>query len=171
MPKSQKVEPAVEAIRRSLVTLRRLFQRQELPQLWEAAVGHRSHLDYAEVRLLDAVEVAQQRAGNATVGEVAVQLGVDPSRASRQVTKAITKGLLRRAAAQGDGRQVVLFITARGAAVLTKGHALTRSRIALAVDAWPAAERAKLAALLGRFVERLLPVTSARAGRPGGEPR
>jgi DNA-binding MarR family transcriptional regulator len=150
-----------------LVALRRLFQRKELVQLWEAAFGEHSQVDYADLRLLDAVQVAQSTA-RATVGEVSRQLGVDPSRASRQVARAITRGLLRRHAAQGDAREVVLQVTPRGAALQAKGSHLTRSRIALAIDAWPELDQRRLAALLGRFVERLLPeaqrsVTSLRS--------
>ncbi len=150
----------VESIRRSLVALRRLFQRKELVQLWEAAFGEHSQVAYADLRLLDAVQVAQSTA-RATVGEVSRLLGVDPSRASRQVAQAVTRGLLRRLAAQGDARQVVLQITSRGAALQAKGSRLTRSRIDLAIASWPELDQQRLATLLGRFVETL--VTSPRA--------
>ena len=147
----------VESIRSSLVALRRLFQRRELVQLWASAFGERSQMDYTDLRLLDAIRVAQaQSPGGATVGEVSRLLGVDPSRASRQVAKAVARGLLKRQAAQGDGRKVLLQITRRGAAVQEKGSTLTRSRIALALDGWTDTEQARLATLLARFVERLL---------------
>src|SRR4051794_33949245 len=100
----------LESIRVSLVALRRLFQRKELVELWEDAFGRRSRMDYGELRLLDAVRVSR----SASVGEVARLLGVDPSRASRQVARAVQKGLLRRRAEQGDGRKVALQITASG---------------------------------------------------------
>ena len=153
-------EPAsVESIRQSLIALRRLFQRRELVQLWASAFGEHSQLDYTDLRLLDAVRVAQSSdsAEGATVGALSRLLGVDPSRASRQVAQAVTKGLLRRQAAQGDARKVVLQITPRGAALQNKGSTLTRSRIALAIDGWTRTEQAQLAKLLSRFVERMLP--------------
>ncbi len=159
-------EPAsVESIRHSLIALRRLFQRRELVQLWESAFGERSQLDYTDLRLLDAVRVAQasDSAQGATVGELARLLGVDPSRASRQVAQAVAKGLLRRQAAQGDARKVVLQITPRGASLQNKGSALTRSRIALAIDGWKPTEQAQLAKLLSRFVERMLPAAQEPA--------
>jgi DNA-binding MarR family transcriptional regulator len=143
--------PDVETIRVSLVELRRLFQRKELTELWAAAAGHRSRLDYADLLLLDAIRVAQDRASGATVGAIARLLGVDPSRASRQVARAVRTGLLRRRAAQGDGRVVVLEVTPAGAALQARGSQLTRTRIELALAGWSAADRAQLARLFARF--------------------
>ncbi|HEY1816940.1 MAG TPA: MarR family transcriptional regulator [Kofleriaceae bacterium] len=137
-----------EAIRRSLVDLRRLFQRRELPALWGA-----NALDYAEVRLLDAVHVAEP----ATVGDVARRLGIDPSRASRQVARAVKRGLLRRVAEQADARKVVLEVTSRGRAIQTRGSDLTRARIERAIARWTAAERAEFVDLFARFVAELVP--------------
>ncbi|HEY5923224.1 MAG TPA: MarR family winged helix-turn-helix transcriptional regulator [Kofleriaceae bacterium] len=140
-------DKAVESIRRSLVTLRRLFQRKELAELWAATFGEDTRLDYTELRLLDAVGIAAP----ATVGQIAQRLGIDPSRASRQVTGAIKRGLLRRRAEPGDARKVVVEITATGAALQRRGSELTRARITLALDRWSAADRAEFAALFDRF--------------------
>lgn len=139
----------VESIRRSLVTLRRLFQRKELAELWAAAFGEHTRLDYTELRLLDAVSISEP----ATVGQIAQRLGIDPSRASRQVTRAVKGGLLRRRAEPGDARKVVVEITAAGAALQRRGSELTRARIALALRAWKPADRAAFATLFGRFTE------------------
>jgi DNA-binding MarR family transcriptional regulator len=138
---------SVEEIRRALVTLRRLFQRKELAELWAAAFGEETHLDYTELRLLDAVGIAEPT----TVGEIAQRLGIDPSRASRQVARAVASGFLRRRAEQGDGRKVVLEVTRRGAALQRRGSELTRARIALAIDGWNAADRRLFAELFARF--------------------
>lgn len=150
MPKahiSRNQAESVEAIRRSLVTLRRLFQRKELAELWAAAFGEETQLDYTELRLLDAVGIAQPT----TVGEIAQRLGIDPSRASRQVARAVTSGLLERRAEQGDGRKVVLEVTRRGAALQRRGSDLTRARIALALADWNATDRQRFADLFARF--------------------
>jgi DNA-binding MarR family transcriptional regulator len=167
MPKAHKTPAAagtVEAIRLSLVELRRMFQRKELAELWEAAFGRSSHLDYTELRLLDAIAESSGEDGaggksGATVGDVSRRLGVDPSRASRQVARAVSKGLLARRVAQGDGRKVVLAITPRGAAIQQKGSALTRARIALALADWSAADRDRFALAFERFVQGMLPAT------------
>lgn len=138
----------IEQIRVSLVGLRRLFQRKELAALWAAESGHaRGAPDYTELRLLDAVGLAQP----ATVGDIAIRLGIDPSRASRQVKAAIARGTLRRASDARDGRKVVLEVTRAGAALRERGSELTRDRIALAIADWSAADRAQFAALFDRF--------------------
>src|SRR3954463_14600961 len=99
----------IERVREALVSLRRLFQRKELVAQWSAAFGRAAQMDYGDLRLLDAVRSSTTGAG-ATVGDVAVQLGIDPSRASRMTARAVKRGLLARHAAQGDGRKVVLRV-------------------------------------------------------------
>lgn len=149
MPKAHKKPAEVEEIRQGLVTLRRLFQRKELTELWASAFGENTQLDYTELRLLDAVAMEQPT----TVGDVAVRLGIDPSRASRQVARAVAGGTLERRAEQRDGRKVVLAVTRKGAALQARGSDLTRARIALAVEDWSEADREKFARLLVRFAD------------------
>jgi DNA-binding MarR family transcriptional regulator len=145
--------PPDEAIRVSLVELRRLFQRKDMVEAWEATFGRRTRLDYAELRLLDAVRVAEAAA---TVGEVARLLGVDQSRVSRQVAKAVENGLLERRAAPTDSRKVLLAITPAGAKLQQKGSDLTRARIELALARWSRTERRQFATLLARFVDGMI---------------
>jgi DNA-binding MarR family transcriptional regulator len=145
-------KPRAEAIRRSLVDLRRLFQRRELPALWGAGANA---LDYGEVRLLDAVRVDEP----ATVGDVARRRGIDPSRASRQVARAVKRGLLRRAVEQADARKVVLEVTSRGRTIQTRGSDLTRARIERAIARWTPTERDAFADLFARFVAELVPAS------------
>ncbi|MBX3155556.1 MAG: winged helix-turn-helix transcriptional regulator [Deltaproteobacteria bacterium] len=151
---SAEADPQLETIRRALVDLRRLFQRHDVAEVWAAAFGKATSLDYAQLRLLDAVRMSDPT-GGATVGDVARRLGIDPSRASRQVARAVANKLLVRGAAQGDGRKVVLRVTAAGARVQQQGTDLTLARIALALDAWPAADRARFATLFGKFAAAL----------------
>jgi DNA-binding MarR family transcriptional regulator len=148
--------PEVELIRVSLVELRRLFQRRELAELWSAETGDSADLDYTELRLLDAIRVAESRSGSATVGDASRLLGVDPSRASRQVARAVAKGLLRRRAEQGDARKVLLEVTPRGASLQARGSELTRARIGVALDEWSDVDRAKFASLFARFVSGIV---------------
>jgi DNA-binding MarR family transcriptional regulator len=141
-----------------MVGLRRLFQRRELAQLWASAFGGRTALDYTMLRLLDAARVSEERApgAGATVGEIGSLMGVDPSRASRLVARAVADGFLQRRASQGDGRKVVLEVTPRGAQLQARGSEVTRSRIALALQGWRTADRQRLAELLERFVQHML---------------
>ena len=152
------LEGQVESIRRSMVGLRRLFQRKELAEVWASRFGPHTPLDYTMLRLLDAVQVSRSRegGGETTVGEIARLLGVDASRASRLVASAVSQGLLERRASQADGRSIELRITPRGARLQAQGSEVTRARIALALEGWTDRERAELAELLGRFVQHML---------------
>jgi DNA-binding MarR family transcriptional regulator len=153
MPKARKSpELEIEEIRQGLVALRRLFQRKELTELWASAFGEHTQLDYTELRLLDAVALAHPT----TVGDVAERLGIDPSRASRQVARGVASGVVERRAEQGDGRKVVLVVTRKGEAIRRRGSDLTRNRIALAVETWSAADREKFARLLVRFADSII---------------
>jgi|SRR5450631_3507320 DNA-binding MarR family transcriptional regulator len=154
----QNFDAAVESIRHSVVSLRRLFQRKELAELWASAFGKHSALDYTLLRLLDAVRVSQAQDGReeTTVGEIARLLGVDPSRASRLVASAVADGLLERRAARNDGRKSVLKISASGARLQARGSEVTRARIALALEDWTEHDRLQLAELLRRFVQHML---------------
>jgi DNA-binding MarR family transcriptional regulator len=141
----------VEPIRTALVDLRRVFQRKELTALWGA-----EGLDYGDLRLLDAVGVAIARHGGATVGDVAVRLGIDPSRASRQVARAVARGLVVRRATQRDARKVVLEVTPRGIRLQAKGSALTRARIAHAIATWSVSDRRRFARLFTAFATAMV---------------
>lgn len=148
----------IEPIRNALVELRRLLQRRDLCAIWGDDLGRSARMDYAELRLLDAVRVARSLTPDGvTVGALAAMLGIDPSRASRQVARAVRKGLVRRTAAQADGRKVVLQITPSGAKLQADGSDLTRARVALAVAGWSGREREEFARLFGRFAEGMAP--------------
>jgi DNA-binding MarR family transcriptional regulator len=148
----------VELVRVALVELRRLFQRSELAKEWASAFGRAQKLDYTELRLLDAVRSATTAAPGddvATVGEIAERLGIDPSRASRLVARSVRRGTLSRHASPGDGRRVVLRVTAAGVQLQDRGSELTRARVALALAGWPTAERAAFARLFSRFAHAI----------------
>jgi DNA-binding MarR family transcriptional regulator len=157
----------VDQIRIALVELRRLFQRSELAREWAAAFGTASKLDYTELRLLDAVRSSTPGGSDtATVGEIAERLGIDPSRASRLVARSVARGTLSRHASSGDGRRVVLRVTAAGAELQDRGSDLTRARIALAIGGWPARDRAAFAELFARFADSIgAPPVRARRSR------
>lgn len=160
----------VELVRVGLVELRRLFQRSELAKEWAAAFGRAQKLDYTELRLLDAVRSTTRASAEdgATVGEIAERLGIDPSRASRLVARSVKRGTLSRHAAPGDGRRVVLHVTAAGVQLQDRGSELTRARVELALAGWPAGERAQFARLFSRFARAIAEAPHKPARRRRG---
>lgn len=120
--------------------------------------------------------------GTATVGEVALAIGVAPSTASRTADRLVRAGLVERCAGEEDRRRVSLSLTAAGrttlsevsrvrtaalaasvvlmdeddrAALLRGTQAFAAAHAAAAQDAVPAAEGRARASVVGRLRQRL----------------
>ncbi len=90
-----------------------------------------------------------------TVGTIAEQLRIDPSRGSRIVADLVKQGLLERAASQEDGRRSLVRVTKAGRKVLDEIEAIKRETIEEATTGWSPEEVATFAALYARFTEGL----------------
>lgn len=96
------------------------------------------------------------RSGPIPVSEVARQLGVDQSTASRQIRPLEQGGLVERTGDDKDRRVAWLAITADGRAVLERVHGMRRRDVGIVLADWSAEERAHLADLLTRFQTAML---------------
>lgn len=94
------------------------------------------------------VEACARRRAPSTVGDVARFAGVEHSTASRLVERAVRAGYVERAA---DGRRAALLLTARGEELRERAVAFRTEWLAGVLAAWPDADRARFAQLLGRF--------------------
>lgn len=106
-----------------MVRIRRSMTRRTLARLATRETGEA--IDPGLTDVLDAVAEGPDNQGQAgsegsdqsdpevSVGLVAARLGIDPSRASRQVAAAIKSGYLRRVASQADGRRIHLELLMR----------------------------------------------------------
>jgi DNA-binding MarR family transcriptional regulator len=63
-----------------------------------------------------------EKQGGATVNDVADELGIDQSGASRFITQAVDRGYLRKIASPRDARQRLLVVTDEGAALIAAAH-------------------------------------------------
>jgi DNA-binding MarR family transcriptional regulator len=90
-----------------------------------------------------------------TVGAIAEQMRIDPSRGSRIVADLVRQGLLERAASQEDGRRSLVRITDAGRGVLAEIEAIKRETIADATAGWTAEEIDSFARLYARFTAGL----------------
>ena len=144
----------VAAIERAFVRIRRSQTRRTLGRAAEEALGH--EIDLTAVAVVDAVEEGPSPGAVAvTVGDIAVRLGIDPSRASRVAAAAVAHGLAERRAAPGDGRQVGLVLTEAGRRVAAEVRRFRRKSLGAVVRDWTAADRRTFARLLARFVDGL----------------
>jgi DNA-binding MarR family transcriptional regulator len=108
---------ATEALMQFDATMFKMMRRMvkgELPAQLMAELG--IGLEMAQFQTLTAVMrihsgMGRDAPAEATIGLVADELKVDPSRASRVVADLIAKGYLRRDVSQSDGRKAVLHTT------------------------------------------------------------
>lgn len=94
-------------------------------------------------RLVMAVEaVASVKAnGSATINDIAAELGIDQSGASRLMSQAMAAGLVQRARAEGDGRARECGLTPAGEELLNHARAWQEDVFARLTAGWTADER------------------------------
>ena len=146
----------------------RMVAKGELPTALLRRTGHAleaSHLQglTAIVRIRHGVG---RPATEPTVGLVAEEMAVDPSRASRIVSALVAKGFVRREVAQEDARRAVLSLTDVGASVLED---LRRERWALILrvfEDWDADAIETFARAVGTYASALHEATEAMRRGP-----
>ncbi|MDT0322894.1 MarR family winged helix-turn-helix transcriptional regulator [Streptomyces millisiae] len=105
-----------------------------------------------DILVLEAVDAAARR-GEVSVTDVAHQLGLDRSGASRMVGAAVDHGHLTRTPSAHDARRATLALTPAGADVLTAAHAFQEEVFARLTATWEPAEAAALARALRRLAD------------------
>ena len=139
------LESSVAQVENALIPLVRFLSS---PRTWrQLAAATDVHLDRARYLVLRAVAESEP----VRVTALADQVGVDPSTISRHVTILEQAGLVGRTADPDDGRAQSLSLTAAGRSVMEKVRAARRDLITDVLSDWDDADRAQLAALLGRL--------------------
>lgn len=108
-----------------------------------APVGH--------VLVLEAIDAASPDGGPAAIGDVAIELGLDRSNASRMLASAVAAGLVAKAVDPADARRTELAITPDGRALLAAARAWQQETFARLVAGWPEADAVRLAGYLRRL--------------------
>lgn len=148
-PAAEEPDPALVAIERAMIKIRR---RQTQRVLGQIAAKNEPHIDLNQIAAVDAVaEGPDETQEGVTVGVVAERLGIDPSRASRVVAATIQHGYLRRIASQHDGRRSCLELTDQGSAALEQTHRARHALYERLLADWTVTDRRDLARLLTRF--------------------
>jgi DNA-binding MarR family transcriptional regulator len=129
-----------------------LFRWGNLPKVSERFMARAGvRLDRAAYGVLRRLDTAD----GMRLSELAEELGVDVSTASRQVYRLIQDGLIRRRAHPLDRRSALLEITPRGRRSVARVHRARREIIAELFAEWPLEDRATLARLLERLARDL----------------
>lgn len=88
-----------------------------------------------------------------TIGMLAEDMSIDPSRASRIASDLIARGLVAREAAQDDGRKSVLVLTGEGRALFQTIREHRWKRMLGAFEGWEEADIEAFSHLFGRYIE------------------
>ncbi len=96
--------------------------------------------------------------GEARVADIAAELHVDPSVASRQIGCLEQDGYVTRRPDPADGRASLVRLTDDGARVLDEVRSVRRSTISRALAEWPAAELDRLGEDLRHMGRRITEV-------------
>lgn len=105
-----------------------------------------------------------------TIGLMAEEMNIDPSRASRIAADLIRRGFLRREAVQDDGRKSVLRLTGQADAALEAFRELRWQRFPRVFAGWTEDEITGFAALFRRYLDGMAaayraPVTDGGSGQ------
>jgi DNA-binding MarR family transcriptional regulator len=175
MRTDQAVRPDLAGGGPALFRLVRFWSRRWAADAARDGAGDPAHVGH--VLVLEAIDAALAT-GTGAIGEVARQLGLDRSNASRMLAEAVAAGLVTKTVAPGDARRTELGITAAGRELLAAARAWQDRAFAGLVAGWPAADARRLAGYLQRLAaqspefapspESLSPL--ARTPDPGGQP-
>ena len=97
--------------------------------------------------------IGRARPEAATVGLLAEELAIDPSRASRVASELIAGGFLRREADQHDGRKTILRLTEKASETMSAFRELKWSRLLEVFGDWEGEEVEVFSRLFARYVE------------------
>lgn len=146
---------ALLALDSAIFLWHRMAVKGEVPGKLIAELG--LGLDPAQFFALTAVTRIEGGIGRAgpeavTVGLLAEEMAIDPSRASRIASDLIAGGFLRREADQSDGRRAILRLTDRAIAAMEAFRDLKWSKFRTIFGDWTDADIVTFAGLFDRYV-------------------
>lgn len=133
----------------------RASSKGEVPTRLLAELG--SNVEVGQFYAMTAIVRIQEGIGRdiaepATIGLLAEEMNIDPSRASRVASDLIAKGLVRREAAQDDGRKSILVLTDAAVALFRSYKELKWAKVIEVYKDWSANDIAAFSRLLGQYV-------------------
>lgn len=143
---------ALAAIGQAMTRMRLLIGRRFIGRM--ALKRMETGLELSDIDAIGVIKrIGHQQ--EVTVGTIADQLRIDPSRGSRIVADLVKQGLLERAASQEDGRRSLVKVTEAGRQVLDGIEAIKRETIAEATRGWSPEDVEIFGRLYMRFTEGL----------------
>ena len=127
----------------------RFWSRRWASGVQPAAGGEAAHV--AQVLVLEAIDAAGGDDGTAQIAEVAAELGLDRSNASRMVAAAVRAGLVTKTVSGQDARRTEVSLTAAGQEMLTAAHDWQAETFAQLTAGWPSADVRRFSSYLARL--------------------
>lgn len=148
LPSSE--EDDITRIARSMTRMRLQIGRRFIGRLAVRRMGAGLELSHVDVigivrRLGQVQEV--------TVGAIAEEMRIDPSRGSRVVADLVRRGVLQRQASQEDARRTIVTLTPEGLALLAQMDEVKMEAVTSILADWPEQDLADFARLYERFVD------------------
>lgn len=97
--------------------------------------------------------IARERPQPPTIGLMAEEMAIDPSRASRIASELIQRGYLRREAVQEDGRKSVLALTEKAVAAFAAYRERKWDRMIEVFAGWSEEDLIRFSTLFGRYCD------------------
>jgi DNA-binding MarR family transcriptional regulator len=104
------------------------------------------------LRVLRSIEERQRQGRDASIRDVAADLEIEQSTASRAVNVLVGQGLVTRATDADDQRRTVLALSDAGKSVVDRATVNRMEMLAETTEGWPAADLRALGTLLERLV-------------------
>ncbi len=111
--------------------------------------------------------IARAHPQPATIGLLAEEMAIDPSRASRIAADLIQQGYLLREAVQEDGRKSVLVLTELARSAFARFRDRKWDRLIEVFSGWTEEDMVRFSGLFARYMEGVRGVYGAASG-PGG---
>jgi DNA-binding MarR family transcriptional regulator len=146
----------------ALFRLVRFWSRRWAADAARDAAGDIVHVGH--VLVLEAIDAALGR-GSAAIGDVAAELGLDRSNASRMLAGAVSAGLVTKTTSPDDARRTELRMTGDGRSLLAAARAWQQEQFTRMVAGWPAGDARRFAAYLQRLAAQSL--NPPGQGEPG----
>ena len=134
--------------------LSRIYVARQRPAWRRRLFDGLTHLrSLSDLRVLRAVERRTASVGSVSIRDVADEMGIEHSTASRAVANVVEAGFLDKTHCVEDQRRCLLVLTPRGEEALEEATDRRRTMVAEYVAHWPVAAVVQLTDLLGRLAD------------------
>jgi len=145
-------EDDIALIGQAMTRMRLMIGRRFIGKL--AIERHGAGMELSHLDVLGVVRQLQD-SSEATIGAIAQQMRIDPSRSSRIVADLVKRGALKRQVSQEDARRSIVVLTDMGKRLMSQVKEVKLEAISEVLADWPPEASAAFARLFDRFIEGL----------------